>query len=143
MSVVIPLLVILAVIGALLALVWRLMRPTADMFDLPDAGSDDGAETAADGEGDVDDSLVAIARYHFPEQANLLRGRLLADGIPAFVTNAHSTQAFGYLRLAHGGVRVMVPAAHAAAARIVIEALDSGEYSLDDDEALDDPDRSR
>ena len=146
MHVAIPLLVILVVLGALLALAWRLMRPTPDMLDLPEMaepGPDPGVETTAGADDAADDALVTLARYHFQEQANLLRGRLLADGIPAFVTNAHTTQALGYLRLAHGGVRVMVPAAREAAAREVIQALDSGQYCLDDDDALDETDRSR
>ena len=137
---VVVLLVLLALIGVLLALVWHWLRPTPEMLDLPMLADREAPEEEADGPAD---SLVTLATYHFPEQANLLRGRLMADGIPAFVTNAHTTQALGYLRLAHGGVRVMVPAAREAAARAVISALDEGDYRLEDDEATDDSDPAR
>ena len=138
-------LVLLGIIGVLLALAWRLLRPTQEAFDLPTLADSDaapGARASMDADETQDDSLVTLARYQFPEPANLLRGRLLADGIPAFVTNAHTTQALGYLRLAHGGVRVMVPAALEAEARAVISALDEGEYDLDDDGAPAVSDRS-
>jgi hypothetical protein len=94
-----------------------------------DARHDD--DTVADG-STPSDSLTAVARFHFPQEAHMLEARLLADGIPAFVTNAHSTQAFGYLRLALGGVRVLVPTARVDEALAVMAALEAGEYALDD-----------
>jgi hypothetical protein len=136
--------VLLLVIAVLLALAWGLLRPTRGMFDLPEPppGAEPDAHVADEAGEVADCGLVTIARYHFPEPANLLRGRLQADGIPAFVMNAHTTQALGYLRLAHGGVRVMVPTGLEAAAREVIQALDRGEYALDGDEENEDPGRS-
>jgi hypothetical protein len=136
------LLVVVVVIVLLLALIRWLLVPAPEMLELPvaDPGAEPEAGAPDEAEG-ASDALVAVARFHFPEQANMLRGRLLADGIPAFVTNEHSTQAFGYLRLAHGGVRVLVPAARVEAARAVIAALDAGEYALD--ENVDDVDPGR
>ena len=111
-------------------------------LDLARLGVD--ADVSADLDGDADecepdepasDSLTAVAQFSFPIDAQLLQARLEADGIPAWVTNANTVQAFGYLRNAVGGVRVMVPTRLVDAAKAVMAALAAGEYALDENES--------
>ena len=97
-------------------------------------GSDDGDDA---GDIDASDSLTIIARFSFAIDAQILQARLEADGIPAWVVNAHTAQAFGPLRNAVGGVRVMVPTDEVENARRVIAALAAGEYALDEDDGVD------
>jgi hypothetical protein len=101
---------------------------------IPDAPAED--DDGYDAEG-VSDSLVEFARYGFPIEAQLLRERLEAEGVQAWVVNANVAQAFGYLRDAVGGARVMVRPADVAAAQRVLEQLDAGDFALDDGESGD------
>jgi hypothetical protein len=87
---------------------------------------DDGYDDAG-----VSDALVEFARYGFPVEAQLLRERLEAEGVPAWVVNANVAQTFGYLRDAVGGARVMIRPDDVAAAQRVLRKLDAGDYALD------------
>jgi Putative prokaryotic signal transducing protein len=95
------------------------------------AREDDDVE-ADDADTDASDSLSRLATYDFPTEAHLLRARLEAEGIPAWIAGADSAQTFGYLRAAVGGARVMVPTRLLADARAVMAALAAGEYALDE-----------
>jgi hypothetical protein len=105
-----------------IAVEWE--EPLADNESVASDDSDDS---------DVSDSLTVVAQFSFPIDAQMLQARLEADGIPAWVANANTVQAFGYLRSAVGGVRVMVPTRLIEDAKRVVAALAAGEYALDDD----------
>ncbi len=104
-----------------------------------DIAAEDAPVDGDDDAGDIDasDSLTIIARFSFAIDAQILQARLEADGVPAWVVNANTAQAFGPLRNAVGGVRVMVPTEEVENARRVIAALAAGEYALDEDDGVD------
>jgi Putative prokaryotic signal transducing protein len=64
-------------------------------------------------------------------EAEMLRGRLEAEGVPAIVADAYTARAIP-LYLAIGGVRVMVPEAYLERAREILKADARGDYALDD-----------
>jgi len=86
------------------------------------------------------DGIVTVAHRFHPFEAELLRGRLCADGIPAVLADAHTVQTDTLLTAALGGVRVMVPAGFEAEARRTIAALEGGAFALADDDAAGDDD---
>jgi hypothetical protein len=91
-----------------------------------------------------DGDLVTIARRFDPIAAELLRGRLAADGIPATLGDAHLVQASALWATALGGVRVMVPASYVPQALRAVDAIEHGELRLEDDEdAGDEADAAR
>ncbi|ASR42947.1 hypothetical protein BEN78_05705 [Xanthomonas citri pv. mangiferaeindicae] len=75
---------------------------------------------------------VIVARYTDPLEAQLVCGRLQAEGIDAFVGDAHMALANWEWRLAIGGVKVHVPDAELARARAIVAELDAGAYTLSD-----------
>ena len=77
-----------------------------------------------------DGDLVTVAHRFNTLEAELLRGRLAADGIPTLLGDAHTVQTDTLLTVALGGVRVMVPASYAPRARRAIAAVESGEFML-------------
>ena len=80
-----------------------------------------------------DGDIVTIARRFDPIEAELLRGRLAADGIPATLGDAHLVQTYALCASAIGGVRVMVPASYATQALRAIAAIEHGDLRLDDE----------
>jgi Putative prokaryotic signal transducing protein len=69
--------------------------------------------------------------------ANIVRGRLEAEGIPAMIANEHTVTVDWLYSQAIGGVRVMVPPQFLHEAREIIRQIDAGEFSDgNDDEAL-------
>jgi hypothetical protein len=66
-------------------------------------------------------------------QANIVRGRLEAEGIPSIIANEHTVTADWTHSLALGGVRVMVPPYHLQDAREVIKQIDAGEFMEDEE----------
>lgn len=68
-------------------------------------------------------------------QADIVRGRLEAEGIPAILGNRHLVAADWMYAQALGGVRILVPREFVSEARAVIADIDSGKF-LDVDEKL-------
>lgn len=64
--------------------------------------------------------MITVSSFSKPEEANLLRCRLEAAGIPAFVRDEFTIQMYWLYSNALGGVRVEVPAEHAAAAHEIM-----------------------
>jgi hypothetical protein len=96
--------------------------------------------TAAGTHADVDPpyqgDMVTVARRFNSLEAELLRGRLAADGIPATLGDAHTVQTDTLLTTALGGVRIRVPTSFEAQALRTIADLEAGALELmDDDEA--------
>jgi hypothetical protein len=65
-------------------------------------------------------SLKVIAKYGTPEEAHLLRNRLLAEGIPAFIDGETAAGWVWHFANAFGGAKVLVPEEHFAAAQAIL-----------------------
>ena len=70
----------------------------------------------------MDSALVTVYRALNPADAQLIRSRLEAAGIPAEVTHELSSLSLEGYALAAGGIRVQVRAEDADEARALIEA---------------------
>ena len=78
--------------------------------------------------GNKDSALSTVAVFTDPLEAHLLRGRLKAERIPAFVVNEYHIGAIWMLANVLGGVRVQVPSSFRAEAEVVVNAHLRGEY---------------
>ena len=96
-------------------------------IDLPAVSPPD-----AEPEPVVEGDLVMVARIYDPLEAEMLRGRLESEGVPAMVADTLTAQTNPFYKLAIGGVRVMVPEAYLARAREIVRADARGDYALDD-----------
>lgn len=76
--------------------------------------------------------LVLVGRFSSPIDAQVLQSRLAVDGIPAMVADALTAQNTPWGANLIGGVRVLVPESHVDRARKVINAIQAGDYALDD-----------
>lgn len=56
-----------------------------------------------------EDSLVTVASFSFPYEAQIARATLESEGIPAFVADEHTINMQWLYSNAMGGVRVQVP----------------------------------
>jgi Putative prokaryotic signal transducing protein len=65
--------------------------------------------------------------------ADIVRGRLEAEGIPAILGNRHLVTAEWMFSQAMGGVQVMVPSDSIVEAREIIAEIDSGKLDYDDE----------
>jgi hypothetical protein len=61
--------------------------------------------------------------------ADIVRGRLEAEGIPAILGNRHLVSADWLYSQAMGGVQIMVPLEQIAEAREIIAQIDAGEFA--------------
>lgn len=69
--------------------------------------------------------MTTIATFNKPEDAHLLRMRLEAGGIPAFIQDENIVQINWLVANAVGGVRVQVADEDVAAARELLAAQDA------------------
>ena len=76
--------------------------------------------------------LVTVTRVFNALEAEMLRGCLEAEGIPATLGDVQTVQTDTLLTVALGGVRVMVPASFADAARLTVEAVERGALAIDE-----------
>lgn len=84
-------------------------------------------EATMDGDGD---DFVAVDTCATPTEAHLIKGVLESAGLTPVTTDNHLLQAYDWLTPAVGGVRVMVPASEAAAARQALADYRAGELML-------------
>ena len=56
----------------------------------------------------MENKLVTIATFPDALKAQIMRGRLEAEGIPAFIADEHTITNQPYLSMAYGGVRLQV-----------------------------------
>jgi hypothetical protein len=107
-------------------------------------GSIDQHDPAA--EGTPSDTLLPgrdlfeIARYLVPMDAMLAHGCLQAAGIPAVLADDQLVQANLLWAPAIGGVRILVPQEYIQPAEAALEALQRGDFALDDDTDVGSPD---
>ena len=76
--------------------------------------------------------LVTVTRVFNTLEAEMLRGCLEAEGIPATLGDVQTVQTDTLLTVAMGGVRVMVPAPFADTARQTIDAFERGALAIDE-----------
>jgi hypothetical protein len=79
--------------------------------------------------GDDGPALVELVVVHDVALAEILRGRLVADGVEALLFDAGFA---GLLGGGYPGIRVMVPAGDAALARRVLDLPENEAGDLDD-----------
>lgn len=72
--------------------------------------------------------FVTIASFLDPLEARIVLGRLLAEGIDAYVADEHQAINDWYMRQALGGVKVRVRTDQAELARNVLRDLEAGHY---------------
>jgi hypothetical protein len=89
------------------------------------------AEPQVDGEPPHGE-LVTVTRVFNCLEAEMLRGCLGAEGIPATLGDVQTVQTDTLLTVAMGGIRVMVPAPFAASARLTVEAFERGALEIDE-----------
>ncbi len=80
------------------------------------------------------DILVTVARFSKPMEAQILRMRLEADGIPAVIADENTIRVNWFLSNALGGVRVQVPSRKLQEAHEVMAALRAGRLRADEGE---------
>jgi hypothetical protein len=76
--------------------------------------------------------LVTVTRVFNTLEAEMLRGCLQAQGIPATLGDVQTVQTDTLLTVAMGGVRIMVPAPFVDAARQTIDAFERGALAIDE-----------
>ena len=80
--------------------------------------------------------LVTVAIFTSPLEAHILRGRLEAEEIPAYVYHEHHIWMYWLNSQALGGVKVWVHSMHLDKAKEIVEAIRQGEYEIPDEVAL-------
>jgi len=96
----------------------------------PARAAEQPAEPSEPDEPVIKGDLVEVARMLDPVEAEMVRGRLETEGVPAMV--ADTTTAHMLFRSLIGGVRILVPEAYLARAREVVKADARGDYALDE-----------
>jgi hypothetical protein len=76
--------------------------------------------------------LVTVARLYNSLEAEMLRGCLQAEGIPATLGDAQTIQTDTLLTQALGGIRLMVPTSCEQAARATVAAFERGDLTIDE-----------
>jgi len=105
------------------------MNPAAS---LPFPANDRTAPQAQADEEPPHGELVTVTRVFNSLEAEMLRGCLAAEGIPATLGDAQTIQTDTLLTVALGGIRVMVPALFADAARLTVQAFERGDLAIDE-----------
>ncbi len=105
------------------------MNPSSSLPFPADARMASG--TQADEEPPHGD-LVTVTRVFNSLEAEMLRGCLQAEGIPASLGDAQTIQTDTLLTVALGGIRVMVPSSFAEAARQTVDAFERGALAIDE-----------
>ena len=90
------------------------------------------APAQADAEPPGLGDLVTVTRVFNSLEAEMLRGCLEGEGIPATLGDVQTIQTDTLLTAAMGGIRVMVPAPFADAARLTVAAFERGELAIDE-----------
>jgi hypothetical protein len=76
--------------------------------------------------------LVTVSSHINPTEAHIMRCRLEADGIDAYVAHEHHVGLYWLQATALGGAKVQVDADDAGAATEIVGAVERGEYALPD-----------
>ncbi|MFT3670452.1 MAG: DUF2007 domain-containing protein [Pseudoxanthomonas sp.] len=79
--------------------------------------------------------FVTVASFLDPLEARIVHGRLVAEGIEAYLADEHQAINDWYMRQALGGVKLRVRHDHVDDARAVIAQLAEGSLALDMDDS--------
>lgn len=77
--------------------------------------------------------LVTVSSHIDPTDAHIMRCRLEAEGIEAFVAHEHQVRMNWFQAMALGGAQVQVAESDAAAALAIVSGVSRGEYALPDE----------
>ena len=91
------------------------------------AGNPAGEEPHHDGD------MCLVVRHLTPTEAHVQCSFLQSAGIPAQVADVNLVQAHALLSLAVGGASIRVPEAFLAQAQQLLQAMQHGDFALDDD----------
>jgi Putative prokaryotic signal transducing protein len=106
----------------------ELRRRGSDVHETPaEEPTTEPSEEPATISEEISGDLILLGRYISPTKAEIVRGRLAADGIFAVVADAHISQMMSAMSYALGGVRVLVPESQLARAREILKAIEPGE----------------
>ncbi len=64
--------------------------------------------------------------------AHIAKGRLQAEGIPAFLDNEHFVTADWFVNIVVGGVKLLIPPSYEAQAAGVLKGIRDGDFTLDE-----------
>ena len=81
----------------------------------------------------MENTFTTIATFQYSSEAQIIKGRLLAEGIRAFLVDAVTIDTDPLVSNAIGGVKLKVPTQDVVEAREILQSISS--YSLDDDGA--------
>jgi hypothetical protein len=73
----------------------------------------------------MENKLITIATFPDALKAQIMRGRLEAEGIPAFIADEHTITNQPYLYMAYGGVRLQVAEQDQDRAQAILNAGES------------------
>ena len=73
----------------------------------------------------MENKLITIATFPDALKAQIMRGRLEAEGIPAFIADEHTITNQPYLYMAYGGVRLQVAEQDRDRAQAILSTGDS------------------
>ena len=80
------------------------------------------------------DDLINLRDNLDPAEAHILKARLEADGIRAYLLGEQHVQTDWTVSIALGGVRLQVRRRDAEAARNILAALERGDYELPEED---------
>ena len=92
------------------------------------------ARTASDTQADEEPphgDFVTVTRVFNSLEAEMLRGCLESEGIPVTLGDVQMVQTY-LVGIALGGIRIMVPAPFADAARLTVENIERGALEIDE-----------
>ena len=84
----------------------------------------------------ISNDWVVVDNFIDVIHADIVRGRLEAEGIPAILGNRHLVTAEWMYSQAVGGVQIMVPRVQVDEAREIIALIDSGSFANIDEELI-------
>ena len=79
-----------------------------------------------------DDAPVVCGTFWNMIDAHIAKGRLQAEGVPAFLDNEHFVTADWFVNIVVGGVKLLVPPSYAQQAALVLKGIHDGEFTLDE-----------
>ena len=77
------------------------------------------------------DTFVTVARYNYSNEAQIIKGRLEADGIAVYLSDQFTIDTDPLVSQAIGGVKLKVRKEDALKAQTILKEI--SKYSLDDD----------
>lgn len=82
-------------------------------------------------------TLITIASYNNALKANIIRGKLESESIPATLANEQYVTANWMISNAVGGIQLQVPPAYEQQAQEILKEIDDGEHMLTEQDNVD------